>query len=197
MSGQGGILSSLARAGRWLEDALLVLILTGMILLAAAQIVLRNFFDVGFIWGDELLRMLVLWLAVAGAVAASRSDKHIAIELLNRYLPERGALAAKVVVHLFTAAVAGVMAWHSLAFVRTSWEFGDVLLGSVPAWIRITPDLAPRPHRAVPDWQATLENQLGCAFRVEVARARYQAPHPSLRTLRTHRASYPTRKNKT
>ena len=27
------------------------------------------------------------------------------------------------------------MAWHSLAFVRTSWEFGDVLLGSVPAWI--------------------------------------------------------------
>ena len=135
MSGQGGILSSLARAGRWLEDALLVLILTGMILLAAAQIVLRNFFDVGFIWGDELLRMLVLWLAVAGAVAASRSDKHIAIELLNRYLPERGALAAKVVVHLFTAAVAGVMAWHSLAFVRTSWEFGDVLLGSVPAWI--------------------------------------------------------------
>ena len=70
MSGQGGILSSLARAGRWLEDALLVLILTGMILLAAAQIVLRNFFDVGFIWGDELLRMLVLWLAVAGAVAS-------------------------------------------------------------------------------------------------------------------------------
>lgn len=135
MSGQGGILSSLARAGKWLEDALLVLILTGMILLAAAQIVLRNFFDVGFIWGDELLRMLVLWLAVAGAVAASRSDKHIAIELLNRYLPERGALAAKLVVHLFTAAVCGFVAWHALAFVRTSHEFGDLLLGSVPAWI--------------------------------------------------------------
>lgn len=135
MSGQGGILSSLTRAGQWLEDALLVLILSGMILLAAAQIVLRNFFDVGFIWGDELLRMLVLWLAVAGAVAASRSDKHIAIELLNRYLPERGALAAKVVVYLFTAVVCGFVAWHALAFVRTSHEFGDLLLGNVPAWI--------------------------------------------------------------
>ena len=135
MSGQGGILSSLARAGRWLEDALLVLILTGMILLAAAQIVLRNFFDVGFIWGDELLRMLVLWLAVAGAVAASRSDKHINIAVLDRFLPGRFGAAKDLLIHLFTAAVCGVVAWHSLLFVRTSHEFGDVLLGQVPAWI--------------------------------------------------------------
>jgi len=112
-----------------------VLILTAMIGLATTQIVLRNLFDVGFIWGDEMLRMLVLWLAVGGAVAASRSDKHIRIDLLNRYLPERAVRGVKVVLHLFTAAVSGVMAWYSLAFVRMSWEFGDVLLGSVPAWI--------------------------------------------------------------
>jgi TRAP-type C4-dicarboxylate transport system permease small subunit len=129
------ILGRLEQIGRWAEDAVLVTILTAMIGLATAQIVLRNLFDVGFIWGDEMLRMLVLWLAVAGAVAASRGDKHIHIDLLNRYLPERVARALKVLLHLFTAAVAGVMAWYSLAFVRTSWEFGDVLLGSVPAWI--------------------------------------------------------------
>jgi len=129
------ILGRLERIGRWAEDAVLVLILTAMIGLATAQIVLRNLFDIGFIWGDEMLRMLVLWLAVAGAVAASRSDKHIRIDLLNRYLPERAARVVEIVVHLFTAAVAGVVAASSLAFVRTSREFGDVLLGSVPAWI--------------------------------------------------------------
>ncbi|MEJ2384464.1 MAG: TRAP transporter small permease [Xanthomonadales bacterium] len=135
MSRVPAMLGRLERVGRWAEDALLVLILTAMIGLATAQIVLRNVFDVGFIWGDEMLRMLVLWLAVAGAVAASRSDKHIRIDLLNRYLPDRAAIAVQVVAHLFTAALSGLMAWHSLAFVRTSWEFGDVLLGSVPAWI--------------------------------------------------------------
>ena len=135
MSRAALIFGQLERFGRWAEDAVLVLILTAMILLAAAQIVLRNLFDIGFIWGDEMLRMLVLWLAVAGAVAASRSDKHIRIDLLNRYLPERAARAVRVLLHLFTAAVAGIMAWYGLAFVRTSWEFGDVLLGSVPAWI--------------------------------------------------------------
>lgn len=129
------ILGGLERAGKWGEDAILVLILTAMILLASSQIFLRNFLDMGFIWGDEMLRMLVLWLAVAGAVSASRNDKHISIDVLNRFLPTKMSKAVKVVVHLFTAAVCGIVAWHSLAFVQTSYEFEDVLLGGVPAWI--------------------------------------------------------------
>jgi TRAP-type C4-dicarboxylate transport system permease small subunit len=129
------MMDRLERAGRLAEDALLVALLTGLILLAAGQIILRNFFDVGFIWGDEALRMLVLWLAVAGAVAASRSDKHINIAVLDRFLPGRFGAAKDLVIHLFTAAVCGVVGWHGLLFVRTSHEFGDLLLGQVPAWI--------------------------------------------------------------
>ena len=99
-----------------------------MILLAASQIIMRNFFNFGFIWTDEMLRMLVLWIAVAGAVAASRSDKHINIAILDRFLPDRLKLAVKIVIHLFTAAVCGVVAWHSVQFVQMSREFGDVLM---------------------------------------------------------------------
>ena len=125
----------LERAGKALEDAVLVILLTGMIVLAAGQIVLRNFFDIGFFWTDEMLRLLVLWLAVAGAVAASRNNRHISIAVLDRFLPKTAKAAVDVVLHLFTAGICGLVTWHSLAFVRTSHEFGDVLLGSVPAWI--------------------------------------------------------------
>jgi len=128
------LFARLERLGRAGEDAVLVLVLTGMILLAASQIVLRNFLNIGFIWSDELLRMLVLWIAVAGAVAASRNDKHINIAILDRFLPDRGKAAVKIVVDLFTAAICGVVAWHSFLFVRMSHEFGDLLLGNVPAW---------------------------------------------------------------
>lgn len=130
-----GIFSRLESAGRAAENAVLVIILIGMILLAAGQIVMRNFLNIGFIWGDELLRMLVLWIAVAGAVAASRSDKHINIAILDRFLPAAVADGVKVVIDLFTAAVSGVVCWFSIQFVRTSHEFGDTLLGDVPAWI--------------------------------------------------------------
>lgn len=117
------------------EDAVLVLLLGGMILLAAGQIVLRNFFNIGFIWSDEALRLLVLWVAVAGAVAASRSDKHINIAVLDRFLPGRILPLKNLVVHAFTASISGIVTWQGSLFVRTSREFGDVLMGGVPAWL--------------------------------------------------------------
>jgi len=123
-----------SRLGQVLEDSILVLILGSMILLAAAQIVLRNFFDVGFIWSDELLRLLVLWLALAGAVAAGRADKQITVAVLDRFLPLWLNLPVKLVIHLFTCAICTIVTLVSINFVRSSYEYGDILLGSVPAW---------------------------------------------------------------
>ena len=128
-------LSRLEKVGQAGEDAVLVIVLTSMILLAASQIVMRNFFNFGFIWSDEMLRMLVLYLAVAGAVAASRTDKHINIAILDRFLPDGVRLAVKIVIHLFTAVVCAVVTWYSVQFVQMSREFGDVLMGTVPAWV--------------------------------------------------------------
>lgn len=128
-------LQRLDNAGRLAENAVLVIILSSMILLAAGQIVARNFFGFGFIWSDELLRMLVLWIAVAGAVAASRADKHINIAILDRFLPQKLNSAVKVVIDLFTAGICAVVTWYSVNFVLLSNEYGDVLLGDIPAWI--------------------------------------------------------------
>ena len=67
------------------EDALLVLLLSAMIVLAATQIMLRNFFDSGFVWIDPLLRVLVLWLGLIGATVATRNNRHIRIDLLSGF----------------------------------------------------------------------------------------------------------------
>lgn len=128
------VIGRLESFGRYAEDAFLVLILTAMIVLAAAQILLRNAFDFGFIWTDELLRLMVLWIAVGGAVAASRSDRHISIAVLDRYLRGAWLAGVRVLSHGFTAAVCGALTVFSVRFVLTSREFEDVLLGGVPAW---------------------------------------------------------------
>ena len=52
------------------EDSLLVVILTSMIMLAVYQIISRNLFSEGIVWIDPLLRTLVLWVGLAGAVSA-------------------------------------------------------------------------------------------------------------------------------
>lgn len=129
------ILSKLEKAGALAEDTLLLVILISMILLAGAQIFLRNFFDYSLFWGDEMLRLMVLWLTVAGGLAASRMNKHISIAVLDRFLPDAMQAVIKVMVDLFTAAVCGLFSWHSARFVMSSYEYGDTLLRNTPAWM--------------------------------------------------------------
>ena len=113
---------------------MLVVFLAGLVLLASGQIVLRNVFSIGLVWADGLVRLGILWIALLGAVAASRDRRHIAIDVLSRVLPRRAQLAASIVRNLFTAGVCGLLAWYSWIFVRDSREFGDTLLDGWPAW---------------------------------------------------------------
>ena len=105
-----------------------------MILLAGTQILLRNAFDSSLFWGDEMLRLMVLWLTIAGGLAASRMDKHISIAVVDRFLPGKAQLVTKVIIDLFTAFICALFAWHSARFVMGSYEYGDVLMRNVPAW---------------------------------------------------------------
>jgi len=124
-----------AALGHRLETILLVGLLSGLILLASAQIVLRNVFSIGVTWGDGLIRLGVLWLALLGALAASRDGKHITLGDPTRWLPARLHVAAGVVADLFAAVVTGAFAWYALVFVRDSRAFGDLLLNDIPAWM--------------------------------------------------------------
>ena len=86
-------------------------------------------------WADESQRLLLLWLALLGAMAASRDRKQLRIDLASRYLKGFPRNALEAFADLLTAAVAGVISWHALSFVRETYSFGDTLLDQIPAWI--------------------------------------------------------------
>jgi TRAP-type C4-dicarboxylate transport system permease small subunit len=132
---QNGWWARVDRVARSIETWLIFVVLGGLILLGAAQIVLRNFFSIGFAWGDGLARLAVLWIGLLGALAASRDGRHITMGALARWLPPRLRVVAGVCGALFGAAVSAVLAWSSWSFVSDSREFGDTLLGNVPAWM--------------------------------------------------------------
>ncbi len=127
-------LRSFRKATAWLEDALLVLLLSAMIVLAAAQIFLRNLLDIGLVWGDPLLRVMVLWVGLLGAVVASRGGNHITIDLLSRYLPPRWQAAARLVTDLFTVTVCVAVSYYSLSLVQMDREAEVMAFANVPAW---------------------------------------------------------------
>ncbi|MGD8940370.1 MAG: TRAP transporter small permease subunit [Gammaproteobacteria bacterium] len=116
------------------EDSLLAMLLIAMILLAGTQILLRNVFETSLVWADPLLRITVLWAALLGALAASRDNKHITIDVLTRVMNEKARQATRIFTSLFTAVVTGIIAYHAGRFVIMEHESRNLVLG-IPAWI--------------------------------------------------------------
>lgn len=117
------------------EDGLMAILLSATILLAASQIVLRNLFDSGLIWADPTLRILVLWLSLLGAIAATREDRHIRIDLFSHRLSKRSRSNLSIINNLFSAIICGTITWHAIRFVHLEWQDGAMLFARLPAWL--------------------------------------------------------------
>ncbi|OGR01734.1 MAG: hypothetical protein A2505_00800 [Deltaproteobacteria bacterium RIFOXYD12_FULL_55_16] len=108
----------LSRLLERLEDAILLLLVAAMIVLACVQIALRDLWGGGLSWADPLLRVMVLWAGLLGAVVATRMDKHISIDLASRFLARSTFRWLRVVRQVFATGVCLTLAWLAVVFVR-------------------------------------------------------------------------------
>ncbi|MDH5444510.1 MAG: TRAP transporter small permease [Gammaproteobacteria bacterium] len=125
------ILTIIAR----IEDGLLVFLLSTMIFLAGMQIILRNVFSTGFTETDSLLKILVLWVGMLGAVVATRERRHISIDILSRYLSEKMRQYVEVVVDIFVVLVCILLATHSMRMLLVDFEAKTIAFSGVPTWL--------------------------------------------------------------
>ena len=109
--------------------------MTAILLFAVSQIILRNFFDSGFVWGESLLRILVLWIGLAGAILASRSGKQISIDVLYAYVPDSYKNFVQKINHLFAAIICLIISYYSLMFVILEYQDSTLAFENVPAWL--------------------------------------------------------------
>lgn len=131
----GVILSRLERAGRLAENAALVILFSSIMLLAVGQIVMREVFETGLVWADEAVKLMVLWLAMVGSIAAARDNRHIRIDALSQVLPDSAVRVVRIIVDLFAAVVCAVIAFQAYRYLALEVEFEDTVLIDVPAWL--------------------------------------------------------------
>lgn len=118
----------------WFEDGLIVAVLLFMVLMAVLQIALRNFFGMSLVWIEPFLQNAVLWIGLLGAMIASRRDEHIRIDIASHYTSPSVQRWLAVLVNFFTAAICGLVAWHSIFFVLDEMAYGGAGFSSVPSW---------------------------------------------------------------
>jgi TRAP-type C4-dicarboxylate transport system permease small subunit len=117
------------------EDMIIAVLLTATMGLAFYQIVLRNVMGTGIVWGDILIRLMVLWLGMAGAMAATRQRKHISVDLVTRFLSPGGRRVAEGLTTCFAGSVCLAACYYCLQFVKSEYEAGGLAFGPVPYWV--------------------------------------------------------------
>ncbi|MFT7688961.1 MAG: TRAP-type C4-dicarboxylate transport system permease small subunit [Candidatus Azotimanducaceae bacterium] len=117
------------------EDGLLVGALLSMLLMAVLQIVLRNFFDAGIFWAESFLRILVLWVAMLGAMVATREANHISIDAFSRYLQPGVKKLVEFFTRIFSAVICFLVAYYSIEFVGYEYEDETIAFADVPTWL--------------------------------------------------------------
>jgi C4-dicarboxylate transporter, DctQ subunit len=117
-----------------IESALLIGLLLSTILIAVAQIILRNLFDIGLFWAESYIRISVLWVVLLGATIASRNNEHIAIDFFVHKMNDKIRSITQRITNFFSATLCFVIAYHSLVFIQSEYEDGSIAFGAIPNW---------------------------------------------------------------
>jgi len=127
-------LGSLDRTLEKFEYWLIVCLLSLMIILSFGQMVSRNLFHQALVWGDILLRQLVLWTGFLGASLAVRQNKHISIDVFSNFLTPSAKGKVLTFTRIATSIISGFLAWAAWSFVQFEKESESILFLDLPVW---------------------------------------------------------------
>ncbi len=116
-------------------EILLIALLLGMVGLVGGQVILRNFFSSGIAWADVASRHMVLWVTFLGAMLATRSRGHLAIDVLMRAIPRVARNSVRIALDALACGVTLLLTKASLDFVLQERLAGSVLFLDIPTWI--------------------------------------------------------------
>src|SRR5512145_795147 len=95
--GVGGI----GRAVGHAVEAVTWLLTGALVLLVSANVFARYALAIGWLWAEEVSRLIFVWVVFLGAYVALRHKQHMAIDLVAARLPRRALPAFLTATRLF------------------------------------------------------------------------------------------------
>ena len=117
------------------EDVVLPSLFILTLLLAVLQIILRNIFNLGIVWVDPLLRILVLWLGMVGAMYATRKNRHISIDVIKHYLKPHFKQKVQQLTNLCSSIICLICFYFSVPYLILEYKDGSKAFSQVPLWL--------------------------------------------------------------
>lgn len=96
-----------------------------LVVLMAANVLLRYGFSLGSVWAQELEWHLMSPIALIGAAYALRHGEHVRVDVLYAGFSERAKAAVDLAAGLSGIAVSIIVIWLSWRYVGVSWGQGE------------------------------------------------------------------------
>jgi len=114
---------------------MIVLLTIAMLIMSASGIVIRNLNLDGATWTDAAVRISVLWVAIFGALRASREQNHISINLASHYSAPIVQRLIHAMISIVSAIICAIAAYYSTVFVIGEMEMGEMAFLNIPLWL--------------------------------------------------------------
>ena len=88
-------------------------------------------------WTDELSGFLMVWLACAGWMIATRRNAHIRIRFFQDLLPETARRGFEILIQAGVAFLGAIIAWKSIHLMQTNSDVEAVSLPIATAWMYV------------------------------------------------------------
>ena len=129
------MLSVLERRFVHANRAVLMVLLAAMVAVTFVNVVMRYAGESSFLWGEEVGRHLMIWLAFVGSGLALRSGAHIGVDSLERSLPARVARVVRAAIALILLVLFVALMVEGIDYAwRTRFQASAALQVSM-AWV--------------------------------------------------------------
>jgi TRAP-type C4-dicarboxylate transport system permease small subunit len=117
------------------EDWIGIALFWVLALIVFAQFVTRYLLNDSLSWTEEIARYFLMVLTFVGAVTVTRKRAHIAVEVLEYYLPGLSGRMLRFVVDVLTVGFIGLLAWFSLAIIERMQIQRMTMIDASMSWV--------------------------------------------------------------
>jgi C4-dicarboxylate transporter DctM subunit len=116
------------------ENAVSIFILLIMTILPLIDVVVQLFGHPNITGSNDLVQNFTLWIAVVGAMLASRSDRLLALST-PAFLPDKFKNPAKIITSALAAGITAGILLAGLDYVRIQYGVGEAVAFGIPKWV--------------------------------------------------------------
>ncbi|MGE0226549.1 MAG: TRAP transporter small permease [Acetobacteraceae bacterium] len=121
------------------EEAIAIALFVLGNLLAGIQVFVRGAFNIGIVWGQEMIVVLIIWSVFFGTSAVTARRRHVRMDIVAMMVPRKIAAGMETAASFFImlyAAYVLIASWRFMLFLFESDEIDPSI--EVPVWILFT-----------------------------------------------------------